>query len=121
MSRSRQGGAIDEILAHAVAEDPARHRHLVVGQFHASGDQMRLLDAPERQRNLRHAQRLAAVGAVEDHVGHFGAAQGLGGLLTEHPADGVRDIGLAAAVRPHDRRDAGLKVQRGSVREGLEP
>ena len=58
--------------------------------------------------------------SVENHIRHFTAAQRLGGLLAKHPADGVGDIGFAAAVRANDGGDAGLKVQRGLVREGLE-
>jgi hypothetical protein len=53
------------------------------------------------------------------HVGHLAAAQGLGRLLAEHPADGVRDVRFAATVRADNRRDAGLKIQRGFVRKGL--
>ena len=80
---------------------------------------MFLVHVAERQRHLGHAHRLAAVGAVENHVGHFAAAQRLGRLLAEHPADGIGDVGFAAAVGADDGGDAGLKIQRGFVREGL--
>ena len=40
--------------------------------------------------------------AVEDHVLHGVAAQVLGGGLAQHPAHGVDDVGLAAAVGADD-------------------
>jgi hypothetical protein len=79
------------------------------------------IDIPDGQRDLGHAERLPGVGAVEDDVRHFAAAEGLGGLLAEHPADGVRDVGLTATIRPDDAGDAPLEIQRGFVREGFEP
>jgi hypothetical protein len=60
----------------------------------------------EGERDLSHAQRLAVAGAGEDNVLHLDAAEALGGLLAEHPGDGVSDIGLAAAVGADDNRDA---------------
>ena len=41
-------------------------------------------------------------------------------LGAEHPADGVDDVGLAAAVRPDDDGDARLEVEGRGVGEGLE-
>ena len=40
---------------------------------------------------------------VENHPFHLVGAQRLGALLPDDPADGVRDVALAAAVRPDDR------------------
>ena len=80
---------------------------------------MLLIHVAERHRHLGHAHRFAPVGAGENHVGHFAAAQRLGRLFAEHPADGIGDIGFAAAVGADDGGDAGLKIQRGFVREGL--
>ncbi len=82
---------------------------------------MLAIDAADGQRNLRHAQRFAAVGAVEYDIGHLAAAQGLGRLLAQNPADGIGDIGLAAAIRADNRGDARLKIQRSFIREGFEP
>ena len=78
------------------------------------------IDAADRQGNFRHAERLAAVGAVENHVRHFAAAQRLGRLLAEHPANRVRNVGFAAAIRPDNRGDAGLEIQGSFVRKRLE-
>ena len=44
----------------------------------------------------------------------------LGRLGAEHPADGVDDVGLAAAVGPDHDRDPRLELERGRVGEGLE-
>jgi hypothetical protein len=50
------------------------------------------------------------------------AREGLGGLLAEHPVDGIGEVGLPAAVGADDGGDPGAgKAQLGAVREGLEP
>ena len=46
-------------------------------------------------------------GAVEDAVGHAFGTEGLVALLTEDPANGVYDIGLATAIGAHDAGGAG--------------
>ena len=59
---------------------------------------------------------LRSRGAGEDHVFHARAAQALGGLLAEHPTDGVAQVGLAAAVGAHDGGDAAaVEPQFGAV------
>ena len=62
----------------------------------------------------------AAARAVEDHVGHLAAAEALDALLAQHPLDGVDDVRLARAVRPHHHRDARRKLEPGAVGEALE-
>jgi hypothetical protein len=79
-----------------------------------------LLAIGHGQGDFRHAERLAFFGAVENDVGHFAAAQGLGGGFAEHPADRIDDVGLAAAVRADDAGDAFGEFKDGLVREGLE-
>ena len=74
----------------------------------------------EHERDLGHAHGLAGGRAGEDDVLHGLAAQLLRRLLTEHPEDGVGDVRLARAVRPHDDREAGLERHMGAVRKGLE-
>ena len=110
---------VQKIFAVAVAENPARERHFVIGDLDARRAQAFLAHAAEGERDFAHAHRFAAVRAVENHVGHFAAAQRLGRLLAQHPADGIGDVGFAAAVGADDGGDTGLKVQRGFVREGL--
>ncbi len=67
-----------------------------------------------------HPAAAAPAGAVEDHVRHLPPAQRSGGLLAEHPLDGVDDVALAAAVRPNDATDAVIKVEFRPVGEALE-
>ena len=63
---------------------------------------------------------LRDAGAVEDDVGHLAAAQALGRLLAEDPADRVDDVALARPVRPDDAGDARREVEPGLVGERLE-
>src|SRR5690606_1002017 len=58
--------------------------------------------------------------AGEDHVLHLRPAQGLGGVGAHHPADGLEEIGLAAAVRPDHAGQAGLQPHLRRVDEGFE-
>jgi hypothetical protein len=44
-----------------------------------------------------------------------------GALLAEHPADGVDDVRLAAAVRTDDAGDARGQLEHGAFHERLEP
>ena len=106
---------VDPVFRFAVAENPAGDGNLVVVHFE------RLLAVGHRQGDFRHAERLASVRAVENHVGHFATAQGFGRLLAEHPADRITDVGFAASVRSDNRRHTRLEIQGGLVREGLEP
>ncbi len=108
------GDLVQEILALAGAVDPAADRHLgVFRRKYASG----VLD---HQRRLRHAEGLALLGAVEDDILHLVAAEGAVALLAEHPADGIDDVGLAAAVRPDDRGDPAVEHQVHLLGERLE-
>ena len=68
----------------------------------------------------RHSDRFAGLGAREDHVFHAGAAQAAGGLLAQHPADGVAQVRFAAPVRTHHCCDpAAVETQFRLVAEGL--
>ena len=79
------------------------------------------LGIDQRQRDLRHARRLAIARAREDDVLHLDAAEGLGRLLAQHPRDGIGDVGLAAAIGPDDRCDAFAgELDLGAIAEGFE-
>ncbi len=106
--------AVDPVFRAAVAENPAGDGHFVEIDFE------RFLAIGHRQGDFGHAQRLAFFRAVENDVGHFAAAQGLGGGFAEHPADGIDHVGLAAAVRADDAGHAFGEFKDGLVREGLE-
>ena len=79
-----------------------------------------MLGVIQNQGDLRIARLLPLQGAAEDHVLHLAAPEGLGGLLTHDPADGVGDIRFAAAVGTDDGGDVLSKAENGLVREGLE-
>ena len=74
----------------------------------------------EHQRDLGHAQRAPAAGAIEDHVLHALGAQRAGRLLAQRPADGVNDVALAAAVRSDQRGHVAAELQYRAVGKGLE-
>ena len=105
--------AVQQVLALARPIEPAGHRYLAP----------RDLELPvivEDQAHLGHPDRLARGRAVEDHVLHLVAPQGLGALLPERPADGVGDIGLAAPIGADDAGHPGEDLHFGLVGEGFE-
>ena len=105
---------VQQILRAAIAENAARDRHLMPVEPEL------LLAFGKGHRNLRHADRRARIGAGENHVRHFAAAQRLGRLLAEHPAHRVEHVGFAAAVRPDHAGHAAVEVHHRLRREGLE-
>jgi hypothetical protein len=42
-------------------------------------------------------------------------------VLTDHPTDGIHDVGFTAPVRADDPGDTFVKIDRGFVGETLEP
>ena len=74
----------------------------------------------QNERDLGKADRSAFDRAAENDILHFCTAQAAGGLLAEHPADCVGNIGLAAAVRADDRCQTAEKLYFGFIRKGLE-
>ena len=107
-------GLIQEVGVCAVAIGPPRDGDLV--KLRPQG----LFAFGEDERHLGHTQRLARVCAVEDDVLHLGATQGTGALLAEHPPDRVRDVALAAAIRPHNSNHPRLEREPRLVREAFE-
>ena len=90
--------AVHQVFAFAAAVDAAgdadlviRHVQLVVGVV-------------KGERYFAVIERLALFGAVEDDVGHALTAQHLGALFAQHPAHGVADVALAAAVGANNAR-----------------
>jgi hypothetical protein len=75
------------IVCHAF--DHESRRICKLGVFHGNGD-------------LGQSHRRPLGGAIEDAVGHALCAKGLVALFAEHPADGVNDVGLSAAVGSDD-------------------
>ena len=105
---------IQEVLAFTGSVHAAAHGDLAVfGRQNPLG----VLDD---ERRLGHAQGFPCLCAVEDDVFHFVAAQRAIPLLAQHPANGIDDIRLAAAVRAHDRGDPAVESKAHLVRERLE-
>ena len=63
---------------------------------------------------------LAVAGAVEDHVLHRLAAQLAGLRLAQHPAHGVHDVGLAAAIGTDDADELAGQLEMCRIGEGFE-
>ena len=75
----------------------------------------------EAELDRRAADRLAIAGAVENHVLHRLAAQRRCFRLAQHPAHGVDDVRLAAAVGPDDADELAGRRDRSRIDERLEP
>ena len=105
---------VDEILALAGAVIPPRDGDL--GRLDAELPGLIV----QHERRLRVAHGCALLCAAEDDVLHLRAAQRLGTLLAEHPADGVGNIRFAAAVRADDGSDVAAELQHSLVRERFE-
>lgn len=98
----------------AAAVEPARHGHLA--EIH--GQRAVVV---KNQRDLGHIERLPRGRTGEDNVLRARAAQISDILLAEHPAHSIRNVALAAAVRPDDSRDAMVEFYREFIRKDLKP
>ena len=78
--------AVEAVFGAAIAEYPARDGDLVKINF------KRLLAIRHRQRDLRHAERLAFFRAVKNDIGHLATAQGFRGGFAENPTDRIDDV-----------------------------
>ena len=108
------GRAIQEVVAAAVAGDPALDRHF------REVDRQPTVLVLESERHLGHAHGPVLGRALEDDVVHLAAAQLFRRLLAEHPAHRVNHVGLAAAVGTENGCDTMVEFQPGTVDEGLE-
>ena len=109
--------AVDEVRRGVVARHLALQRDLTVARVGAADLAVGVV---EHQLDGGHADRLARGGAVEHHVRHVVAAQMLGGELAHHPAHGVDDVRLAAAVGTDDTGEIAGEGYLGGIDEGLE-
>src|SRR5437899_70636 len=107
--------AVEQVFALAGARQPARDDALLVGE------RPRAVRVVEHERHLGDVYRPPPCGPLEHHVLHLAAAQQPPRLVAQHPAHRVRDVGLAAAVRPHDGGDARVERQLHRAGERLEP
>src|SRR5262249_55432136 len=93
-------GAVEAVLAVGAAGHPAADLDLGVLHLEAAG----LVVEGDVHRG--HAQLRPSRTPVVDHLLHAGAAQLTRVGLAQHPADGVDEVGLAAAVGADDGGDA---------------
>ena len=116
--------AVDEVFALARAEQAPGDGHFgrlggVAGDVAIDTRLGRRID--QRHGDRSHAEGLALPCTGEDDVLHAGAAQGFGGLLAQHPADGVAQVRLSAPVRAYDGGNASaIESQLSPVAKGLE-
>ena len=75
----------------------------------------------EGEGDLGETHRFARIGAVENDIGHFATTKRLGRLLAEHPADGVENIGLTAAVGPDDGSYAFVEIEDSFISKRFKP
>ena len=109
---------VDVVRRIAVARQHALDRELgVLAPLPANA----ALAVVEMQLDRRAAHRLALAGAVEDDVLHRFAAQRRRLRLAQHPADGIDDVRLAAAVRADDADELSGRADGRRVDERLEP
>ena len=108
---------VDEVAAGAVARERALDGDLGEGVPLAAGAGQRVV---EHQLHAGAAGGLAVAAAVEDDVLH-GLATQLGRLaLAEHPAHGVHDVALAAAVGPDHAHQLPRQLEGGGFGKALE-
>ena len=108
------GCFVEQIFRIAVAIDAACHAHIVPIDI-----QLRRAIG-KGERDLSEAEWFARIGAVKNDVGHFAAAQRFGRLLAEYPANGIEQVGFAAAIRADDGSDAFVKIENGFIGKRFE-
>ena len=108
------GSVVEEVIALARAAQPPRDHDF------AERNVERSVVVLEMERDFGDVHGAARGRALEDHLFHLRAAEGAGALLAEHPAHGVGDVGLSAAVRADDRGHARLEDHLGLIGERLE-
>ena len=105
---------IDEVIAFAVALDPALDSDLVIVDRQPAGGVV------EDDSDLGERGARAALSAGVDDLFHLPPAKVAGLAGAQHPLDRVDDVGLARAVRTDDRRHAAFEQDLGRPGEGLE-
>ena len=122
------GTAVDEVFAFARAVEAAGDGDLRILGRVAVLDGLQLVrrilvvdvGVHQGHGDVSHAERLAVAGSGEDHVLHAGAAEALGGLLTENPTDGIADVTLPAAVGADDGGDPfPVETELGAIAKAL--
>ena len=105
---------VQQVFGISVAINAARHAHVMPLDsefFNAIG---------EGERDFRKSYWLACIGAVENDIRHFVAAERFGGLLTQRPLYGVEHIGFSATVRADYCGDALVEIENGFIGKRFE-
>lgn len=106
---------IDEVLVLATTIRPPRHGH-----FGELAGQPTIL-VIEGDGNLRQTSRGLALAASEDHVLRLLRAQGVVACLSQDPADGIGDIGLARPIRSDHGSNARFEHEARFLGKAFEP
>ena len=109
--------AVDAIGAAGIAGDAAGDVQRVA-VVHACGRKAVLV--VDGQRDFGMGAGRAARGAGKDHVLHPLAAHGGGAVFAHDPAQRLKQVGLAAAIRPDDPGQPLVDDQIGRVHEAFE-
>ena len=109
------GRVVQHIFAVARAIIAPGDAHVVAVEIEDAGGVI------DHERHLGKAHAAPIGGAAENDVLHFRAAQTLVRLFAQHPADGVADVGFAAAVRPDNGGDALPEGEHRPIGKRLEP
>ena len=107
-------GAVQEVVALAVALDPALDGDFVVVDRQAPGAVV------ENHGDLGEGGARAALAAGVDDLFHLLAADVPRLAGAEHPLDGVDDVRLTGAVRAHDGGHAAVELDLGLPGKGFE-
>src|SRR5207248_9669175 len=108
---------IDVVAGVAVAREQSLDRQLGVLPPLAADPAFAVV---EKELDRRASNRLAIAGAVEDDVLHRFAAQRRRFRFAEHPANGIDDVGLAAAIGTDDADELAGRRDRRRIDERLE-
>src|SRR3990167_8706053 len=111
-------GAVEVVGGLAVAGYFAANGNFRIGGVFAK---QRAVGVIEHQLDTRLTHGLTAGRTVEDDVGHRLATEVLRRTFAHHPANGVDDVRLAAAIGPYHGRHVAGEVHGGRVDEGFEP
>ena len=109
--------AVDAIDAARFALDTARDLDGLEVVKGAAGGAVGVVD---EQGDFRDIACRTPGAAGENHIVHFATAHGGGARLAHHPAHGVKQVRLAAAVRADHGGQAGLNKKLRRFDEGLE-
>ena len=104
---------IQKILAFPRTVIPAGDSHRIVVKGKLT---LRIIDG---ERHLCESLGFPMRGPVEDQLLHFVAAEGTGGLLSQHPSNGIGNIALPAAIGANHSRNAVVKGKLCFIRKGL--